>query len=231
MSKVATRKKNVEWKDSIDEGIDSARNFIASCTPEDLWWMAVGMMSLPSWEPCPMQDVRKRDTAKYKRAKKHYEKTFRDHICSAVRMGNLDFIFHLQGLKDGVRWSRDIATAEQRMRLKTHYSDNKIYLDNNRLFSYEPYGTATHIPATVIVDWVYTGLNGEEYMNVAADSFEFREFWTPFLSEPIEEVMTNLLSEVGTRGHKLRVPAYAEGFVDGALGLTQQLRSELQLQC
>jgi len=78
-----------------------------------------------------------------------------------------------------------------------------------------------------LIDGLYPA---NEEGELLSDCPEFREFWQPFVQESLDNLIPRFRL-ISFRGrHKLQDRHYVIGFVDGALGLSDQLGLRLNEQ-
>lgn len=136
---------------------------------------------------------------------------------------------YAEGVADGRRWASTIAPADQLERLRSALSNSgrEVMIgtrERNCLLA-----AAHGLTAWILGHDVYRPrliLDGEdEYEEYDSDGEQFKSFWQPFFAEPVDEVI-NSVDVQGTNAKcKLIEPDYIRGFIDGATGLSEQLRT------
>jgi len=131
----------------------------------------------------------------------------------------LVFHRHQEGVEDGRRWTSACADDSQHARISEFaraMSSREIFVGPNYR---DPWTPAHLLVAYLLADAYPADEDGEQL----DDCKEFREFWQPFVDEPMDKVMSNLRLYGFRAGHKLQDHHYIAGFIDGALGLSDQL--------
>lgn len=112
-----------------------------------------------------------------------------------------DFLMYSTGVADGERWSRELAATEELRRIQSLASCRAFLRGED---DFNPMLTAAHVVLRVA-----KGLSRIPSRN------EMETFWGRFLSVDLDDLKCRLFE-----------PSYAEGFVDGALDLTGQLKAK-----
>ena len=174
------------------------------------------------WAYCPLPDLQE----KLKLQGKLFSNGFLQELLILFQSLQPAFEYHChhEGVNDGRRWGTEFASPGQLARML----DFSISPCDREVFVSRPYVNRPWTPAHELVcymfDDTYPVGDGD---GIAEDCTEFREFWQPFISEPMDEVMSKLKA-VPFRGfHKLQESSYLAGFVNGALGLSEQLRKRI----
>jgi hypothetical protein len=132
----------------------------------------------------------------------------------------LAYIRHHEGVENGQRWASELATETQLSLLRDFARDPQrldIFL------GLQDESAADELVAH-LVDATYAADDEREVLYCV----QFPDFWQPFVNQPMDEVMALLeRTNTGIR-HKLQDCRYVAGFVDGALGLSEQLRQGLK---
>lgn len=208
-------------------GIAGGREWVATCDPFDalefvnsIGW-DVEWSSRAPWTKCPFPDLRKR----LRSEGRDYTHTFIQAVQDDFKAQHAALVSHRhqEGIVDGRLWTSDYAAVGQ----LAHVEDFAWSFMTRGIFigpePYEPW-TPAHRLVTCLMGDAYPH-DKEKYPLV--DCREFREFWQPFVNEPMDTVMSNLKLYGFRAGHKLQDRHYIAGFVDGALGLSEQLGRRL----
>lgn len=175
-----------------------------------------------SWNTCPFPDLKAQLRAKGSFFTVGFFNGVGDEF--QAKHHALISIRHNEGESDGQRWATEFASQELIERL----GDFAAAWDQRKFFvnpsSYEPAWTPAHELVAWLVGDHYPSDEGGE---LAEDCPEFRSFWEPFVTEPIGRVMAKLKLDSLRGRHKLQDPYYVTGFIDGALGLSDQIRQRL----
>lgn len=131
---------------------------------------------------------------------------------------------HLEGLADGKHWAANHSTTEQLNRLRDNLTDPVYHNDFERDGSLDgSEWTPAHELTALVLGGTYPATDGE----LAADCEEFRRFWQPYLTTPIDTVIADLNRPECSGKYKIQDGDYVVGFIDGALGLSDQMRDRL----
>jgi hypothetical protein len=174
------------------------------------------------WAKCPFPDLRKTLESNGHPYTVGFIRGVQDTF--QAEYSALSFLRHREGVEDGRRWASDYANVVQFARMiEFAHSDGtrEIFVVHRQLW-----GSMT--PAHQLVEYLLDDAYPyDEDSESLIDCREFREFWQPFVDEPMDKVMSNLQLYGFRAGHKLQDRNYVAGFVDGALGLSEQLRQRL----
>lgn len=132
----------------------------------------------------------------------------------------LAYIRHHEGVEDGRRWASEFATETQFSRLRDFARDPQ---SRDTFLGLRGEHAAEELVA-YLVDSTYATDDEREVI----DCVDFPDFWQPFVNQPMDEVMALLKRKHTGIRHKLQDGRYIAGFVDGALGLSEQLRQGLR---
>ncbi len=209
----------VTFKDGFNEGITSAQNLYASQSAVSLCRLDQLRDRVPSqeWQPCTGEVTTKKDAARVLREKKRFDIGFKletSRLMPCMRSA-FEFACHFAGQKDGAVWANQFATELQISRLKLDWPYRRPNFQD--FFDWTP----SHSILLCILAEDYPG---DEDDDCLSDCPEYREFWQPFVAEPMERVLA-LFSPESEPRHKLQMISYADGFVDGALGWSAELMS------
>lgn len=158
---------------------------------------------------------------------------------------------YAEGVTDGRRWASTIAPADQLDRLRTalRYSGRRILVDTE--FKDAELSAAhsllfwvlghDHYPSSEARsdddgwdaedrsdedEWDAEDGSDEDEWKFDSHCEEFKTFWQPFFPDPLDEVLESMELEGTNAKCKLMEPNYILGFIDGATGLSEQLRTD-----
>ena len=166
----------------------------------------------------PVLDVHKSEGKDYLRSFNNAVREIwrvRGRVCSMRRVH--------EGFPDGVRWTEEFSTPELLSRLEAVLREDVTSLPiGSGGKDYRRWVTPAH---AIVVQ-----LLGEEYPEdeddseyFAIDCDEFREFWKPFVTEPLDDFLAQAAKDnPGIITHKLADPHYIEGFIAGALSSLEE---------
>ena len=177
--------------------------------------------SLSPWKTCPFNDLRK----KLRSEGRDYTYMFIQAVqnCFMAEHSALVFHRHREGAEDGRRWASEYANAGQLAQISKFarsFWTRAIFIGPDPCESWTP---AHRLVLDLLPDAYPDGEDGKPQ----EDCTEFREFWQPFVNEPMDKVMSSMKLYGFRAGHKLQDRHYVVGFVDGALGLSEQIRQRL----
>jgi hypothetical protein len=132
------------------------------------------------------------------------------------------------GETDGRLWATEFSTREQVDRLRANLTDlnrRQFFIGNSR--QCDPAWTPAHEFTGIVLGDAYPV--DAESDEMISDCEEFRQFWQPFLAEPIEQVMADLQRLDCCCKYKIQQQDYILGFVDGALGLSGRMRRRMNI--
>ena len=176
------------------------------------------------WSKCPFPDLRETLESKGQ----HYTVGFIRAVQNSFQAeySALVFLRYREGTENGRKWASEYASDELLVRIR-EYAQLEI---SRRVFvhSYPHEFYPLWTPAHVLLEFIYDNTcPSSEDGELHFDSSEFRDFWQPFVNEPMNKVLANLEQYGHRAGHKLQDHHYIAGFVDGALGHTEQLERRL----
>ncbi|WP_088260464.1 hypothetical protein [Fimbriiglobus ruber] len=139
-----------------------------------------------------------------------------------------EHVMYSEGIADGRKWANETTRPQLVESLRSAVTNRPLEVLPNKLNSYDQWEFVS--PAHKLV----VSVLGDEYPrsapaerddigDIISDCDEFKEFWQPFVDEPMDKVVKTLL-DVTSSTCKLQSPIYIAGFVDGALGLSDSLR-------
>ncbi len=176
------------------------------------------------WTECPFPDLRKTLESKGCRYTVGFIRAVQDSF--QAKHSALVFHRHQEGVEDGRRWASEYANDIQHVRIREFAQSEGTREIFVRPYPHDSHGLWT--PAHELVEHLFNDTYPyDEYLAPLFDCSEFREFWQPFVSEPMDKVMSDLKLYGFRAGHKLQDHHYIAGFVDGALGLSEQLGRRL----
>ena len=226
-SKTSVRKKKFSYEDGqadAREWLNDAHPFDVQELLESVGWQMSQSIRFP-WDYCPTRSWRELLESKGRQ----YTFGFLDEVRNASQAVIFAFVYHRhhEGVQDGRRWASEVATEGQLSRLKSFSTDYR----NRELFA-EPYffvgsWTPAHELAVALVDG---NCPADQSGELLSDCREFREFWQPFVQEPLETLIPRFALDAFQGRHKLQDRHYVIGFIDGALGLSEQLGLRLSKQ-
>jgi hypothetical protein len=220
--------KNEIMRRQIQEGSLAGREWAVAAHPADIltlidnvgWWTP-GSRREP-WNTCPFPDLE----ARLKANGRFFTLGFLTAVGDEFQAKHhaLLSVRHREGELDGQRWATEFATQEQIIQLGNFATAT----DQRRFFTdpsfHEPPWTPAHELVACLLGSQYPI---DEDDNLVEDCQEFRTFWQPFVTEPMDQVISNLKLNSLHGRHKLQDPYYVAGFIDGALGLSEQIRQRL----
>ena len=225
-SKTSVRKKKFSYEDGqayAREWLNDAHPFVVQELLASVGWRMSQSIRSP-WDYCPTRSWREFLQSKGRQ----YTFGFFDEVRNASQAIIFAFVYHRhhEGVQDGRRWASEVATEGQLCRLKSFSTDYR----NRELFA-EPYDLASSWnPAYELVAYLFDGNYPDQQSELLSDGPEFREFWQPFVQEPLENLIPRFELIAFQGRHKLQDRHYMIGFVDGALGLSEQLGLRLSKQ-
>lgn len=185
-----------------------------------------------------------------------YESTMAEHLrsqgmhyangyCDAVKRHH-DIAYkirnHLRstwGFHDGCRWAAEFGTPEQQsemVRAIEIYDGVPPHLNEEYdVFSWtEAHALLVHLfggkyPTEKLSECPELEGRGGPILDPVFDCPQFREFWSPFISETMDECMEMLKGSIMIE-HKLNDRSYIRGFVLGAVASHLQLTGVRQLE-
>lgn len=128
--------------------------------------------------------------------------------------GVWDCLLYSGGLAHGNLWAREHATTKELSRLKSAVRDHGWWSDLRNGVKYHPPWTPAHVFLSTVRDKVEPE-DAESCGMPPLEHEEFEEFWQRFTSADLEDPKCNLYH-----------PKYIEGFVDGALNLSGELKNK-----
>jgi len=171
------------------------------------------------WAYCPLPDLQE----KLKLQGNSFSNGFLQELLISFQalQPALEYHCHHEGVNDGRRWGTEFASQRQLARMLA-FSIDPYCRD---VFVARPYVNGPWTPAHELVFYLFdSSYPFGDRDEMLKDCTEFCEFWQPFISEPMDEVMSKLKA-VPFRGfHKLQESSYLAGFINGALGFSEQLR-------
>lgn len=138
------------------------------------------------------------------------------------------FAFHRyrEGTENGRRWATEYASDEHLVRIREYAQveiSRSIFVHSFPKELFPQWTPAHELLAFLYEDVCLSSEDGELHF----DCSEFRDFWQPFVNEPMNKVLAKVKRYWYRAGHKLQDRHYIAGFVNGALGLTEQLERRL----
>jgi hypothetical protein len=209
------------------QGWSDGRKWIATCDHfdahkfvKDLGW-DVPWSSRTPWANCPFPELRK----KLRSEGRDYTHLFIEAVQDAFKAEYSAHVFlrHGEGVQDGRRWAAEYATDGQIAQISNFSQSFWTRAVFNGPDPCESWTPAHRLVLNLLGDAYPNGEDGKPQNNCT----EFREFWQPFVNEPMDEVMSTLELFGFRAGHKLQDRQYIAGFVDGALGLSENLKLRL----
>jgi len=209
------------------QGLADGHKWMATCDHFDahkfvnaMGW-DVPWSSRTPWAKCPFPELRKR----LRSEGRDYTHLFIEAVQDAFKAESsaLVFLRHGEGVEDGQRWASGYAKGGQLAQISDFsqsFWTREVFIGPDSCESWTP---AHRLVVDLLGDAYPNGEDGKPQKNCT----EFREFWQPFVNEPMDEVMSNLELFGFRAGHKLQNRHYIAGFVDGALGLSENLRLRL----
>lgn len=222
------RERDSERQKHEEQGKKDGKDWVAKAHPVAVRQL---LTCLGNWQPryqgdawnyCPSTcpDIR----MKFMTASREYAHAFLTEVKNQFLALDsvLIFVRHLDGVEDGKRWAAEFASAEQLDRLRTFAADEeqRPFFTHWNWFEFE-WTPAHHLVAYLLADDYPVDDQGE----LSIDCPAFCDFWQPFISESLVEVLSELEQLAGR--HKLQDRNYVTGFIDGALGLSEQFRERL----
>lgn len=168
------------------------------------------------WIKCPFPDLREKLESKGRDYSVGFIRGVQD--CFQAEYSAYVCRRQQEGIEDGREWASKVS-GKQLSRMKAFARD-----ENSRNIFVLPYHNPNYGP-----EWssekLVCFLHG--LCTLACYDREYRDFWQPFVKEPITKVLARL-EQLGHRaGHKLQDHHYVAGFVDGALGISEQIERRL----
>jgi hypothetical protein len=143
------------------------------------------------------------------------------------------FVMYQKGIDDGRRWAAGIAPPVLADRLRQTFDETPQTLlpsSERRYDEHEGFPSPAHKLVVKLLGDAYPRVPcpDEDYLpEIEADCKEFRDFWQPFVEEPIDRV---LATDAFTTS-KLNDANYIAGFIDGACGKSEVLARKFSLGC
>lgn len=202
-----------EWVGTCD--LFEAREFV-----NKMGWDVPWSERYP-WKKCSLPDLRRR----LRSGGRAYTHAFMQAVQNDFQAEHSALVFHRhqEGVEDGRRWASDFANGGQHARVSNFaqsFWTREVFVGPDHCESWTP----AHRLVAYLLDDAYP--IGED-RKPRVDCTEFREFWQPFVKEPMDKVMSNLQLYGFRAGHKLQDRNYVVGFVDGVLGLSGKLGRRL----
>ncbi len=176
------------------------------------------------WATCPFPDLRMTLETKGSPYTVGFIRAVQDTF--QAEHSALVFHRHQEGVEDGRRWASEYADDRHHVLIREFAQS-----DRTREIFVRPYPHNSHqlwTPAHDLVEYLFDDTYPyDEDLASLFDCSEFREFWQPFVNEPMDKVMSDLKLFGFRAGHKLQDGHYIAGFVDGALGLSENLKLRL----
>lgn len=133
-------------------------------------------------------------------------------------------IRHQEGMADGKRWAAEYAISDQLIRLQEFSTS----FDNRNFFVEPTMDDSSWTPAHELISFIFAGTYPINEDGALLDDCEtFRQFWQPFVREPLDDVIRTFGLPTYLGRHKLQDIHYIIGFVDGALGISDRLQQQL----
>ncbi len=173
------------------------------------------------WSKCPFPDLRETLESKGR----HYTVGFIRAVQDSFQAEYSAFVFHRyrEGTENGRQWASEHASDELRVRIREFAQS-----DYSRDIFVCPRSDESWTPAHELLEFIYENTySSDDFWESHFDCSEFRDFWQPFVNEPMNKVLANLEQYGYRAGHKLQDRHYIAGFVDGALGHSEQLERRL----
>lgn len=227
MATLKLDKREIMWR-QVQEGRLAGREWAAAAHPADIlvlingvgWWIPDSRRE--PWNTCPFPDLEARLEANGRYFTVGFLNAVGDEF--QAKHHALISVRHREGQLDGQRWATEFATQDQITQLGTFAASTDQRMFFTRPSLPDPAWTPAHEIVACLLGGQYPT---DEDDNLLEDCDEFREFWQPFVTEPINDVMSKLKMLSLSGRHKLQDHYYAAGFVDGALGLSEQIRQRL----
>jgi hypothetical protein len=139
-----------------------------------------------------------------------------------------EHVLYSEGIADGCKWAIETTRPQLLESLRSTVTSRPLEVLPDELScndQWEFASPAHKLVASVLGDEYPRSApaEGDDIGDIISDCDEFKEFWQPFVDEPMDKVVKTLL-EVTSSTCKLQSPIYIAGFVDGALGLSDTLR-------
>lgn len=203
----------LDWlKETHPSGVRELLRFIG-------WWMARSLRA--PWDDCPLPQLRQALALNGRLYAFGFFDGVRKEYQSLVPA--LGYLRHHEGVQDGRRWALDFATEGQLFRLKVFSTGSEHLEVFTGQYREDPWTPAHQLVAFLLNENYPTDAEGEPYI----DCTEFRDFWQPFVKEPMADLVRSF-HRIDCHGrHKLQDCHFVTGFVDGALGLSDRLGKHL----
>lgn len=232
MAKNVTKQSTAEIRQraqlrNYKRGFADGREWVATCDLFDaqefvnkMGW-DIPWPSRNPWTKCSFPDLRK----KLRSEGSDYTNMFIEAVQDGFKAEHSALVFrrHREGVEDGRRWASEHANDGQLAQIG-HFARSfwtrEIFVGPDPCELWTP---AHRLVLDLLGDAYPIGDDGKPQK----DCTEFRQFWQPFVNEPMDKVMSNLTLYGFRAGHKIQDRHYVVGFVDGALGLSEQLGRRL----
>lgn len=222
LTKSRTKKKSRIQLEATDDAeqwlLDNKSTAIDEILSHAGWWFPYS--GREPWPGCPIPEL----SAQFKSKGATYTLTFLE--VQRRRFSGLEVVHanlrYSEGVCDGTHWAKDFSTPEQRCRLDAQLPRWRG-LHSYYTTTFDDWWTPALAIATTVLGDAYPV--DEESNAFMTDCKEFLDFWQPFVNEPMADVVSAWGG--GWNGHKLQDRNYGLGFLDGALGLSEQMKMRL----
>jgi len=141
-----------------------------------------------------------------------------------------EHIMYVEGVADGRQWSLETTHPEFVDNLRSLVTSNPLEVLPNELSHSDEWdfiSPAHKLVASVLGDDYPRSEphEGDEIGDIIPDCDEFKEFWQPFVDEPMDQLV-KVLEDTTFFTCKLQSSTYISGFVDGALGVSDSLKAK-----
>jgi len=134
-----------------------------------------------------------------------------------------------EGIKDGRRWVHEFARRDQVECLRSKMTSDPLEVLPNpgSCRDFEFASPAHKLVASILGEDYprFAPANEDEYGDIITNCDEFKQFWQPFVNEPMDQVAEEL-TKICSITNKLLSAKYITGFVDGALGISDGLKAK-----
>lgn len=139
-----------------------------------------------------------------------------------------EHIMYTDGVTDGRKWALETTRPQLVENLRSVVTHRPLDIIPDEFSLHDQMGLpspAHDLVVSVLGDEYPRSApaQGDEIGDIIPDCDEFKDFWQPFIDEPMDKVVKTLLATTSNTC-KLESPIYIAGFVDGALGLSDSLR-------
>lgn len=184
------------------------------------------------WHAIPLEhrDLQAQFQARGQKYWQAFIAEIRRHWCHARRVWVS--VMYQKGIDDGRRWAAEVAPPELVARLRQAFEEAPLTIlpASRPSDEYEGFPSPAHKLVVTLLGDAYPRLPcpDEDYLpDIDADCKEFREFWQPFVDEPIDHIQAADAFDTS----KLNDPNYVSGFIDGACGQSAALAAKFALGC